>query len=105
MDNFDKRKKSFETKFILDEENEFKAKVMASKLFGQWAAEEMKMAAEDVNIYAKSLIDLSVTSKEFDPIIKHVEHDLLKHGIKSNESHLEEIFFNKLEICKAKLAN
>lgn len=101
----DNRKKSFETKFILDEEKEFKAKAMASKLFGLWAAEEMKMAEEDINIYAKSLIDLSIVTKEFDPIINHVKHDMLEAGIKSDKSHLEEVFFNKLEICKSKLAN
>ena len=102
---FDNRKKSFETKFILDEEKEFKAKAMASKVFGQWAAEEMKMAEADINIYATSLIDLSIVSKEFDPIISHVQHDLSKAGIKSNKAHLEEVFFDKLEICKEKLTD
>lgn len=101
----EKREKSFETKFILDEEKEFKAKAMASKLFGQWAAEEMKMAPKDINIYTKSLIDLSIVTKEFDPIINHVNEDLLEAGIKSNKSKLKEVFFNKLETCKSKLSN
>ncbi len=99
------RKKSFETKFILDEEKEFKAKAMASKLFGQWAAEEMKMAENDVNIYAKSLIDFSIVTNDFEQIIDHVEQDLLKAGIKSHKPHLEEVFSDKLELCKAKLSN
>ena len=101
----DNRKKSFETKFILDEEKEFKAKAMASKLFGQWAAEEMKMAENDVNIYAKSLIDFSIVTSDFEQIIDHVEQDLLKAGIKSRKAHLEEVFFDKLELCKTKLSN
>lgn len=101
----DKRKESFETKFILDEEKDFKAKAMASKLFGQWAAEEMKMAPKDINIYTKSLIDLSILTNEFDPIIDHVNNDLLEAGIKSNKSKLEEVFFDKLETCKSKLSN
>lgn len=100
-----KREKSFETKFILDEEKEFKAKAMASKLFGLWAAEEMKMAPKDINIYTKALIDLSIVSKDFDPIINHVNNDLLEAGIKSNKSKLEEVFFDKLESCKSKLSD
>ncbi|MCT4634908.1 MAG: DUF1476 domain-containing protein [Rickettsiales bacterium] len=99
------REKSFETKFILDEEKEFKAKAMASKLFGLWAAEEMKMAPKDINIYTKSLIDLSIASKDFDPIIDHVNNDLLEAGIQSDKSKLEEVFFDKLENCKSKLSN
>lgn len=101
----DKRKESFETKFILDEEKDFKAKAMASKLFGQWAAEEMKMVPKDINIYTKSLIDLSILTNEFDPIIDHVNNDLLEAGIKSNKSKLEKVFFDKLETCKSKLSN
>lgn len=103
--SFDERKKSFETKFALDEEKEFKAKVMASKLFGQWAAEEMKMAPEEVNIYSRSIINFSITAQEVDGIIEHVKNDLLKQGINQNKTELEKIFHNKLEICKAKLAN
>lgn len=99
------REKSYETKFILDEEKEFKAKAMASKLFGLWAAEEMKMAPQDINIYTKSLIDLSIVSKDFDPIIDHVSNDLLEAGIKSDKSKLEEVFLDKLETCKSKLSN
>lgn len=100
----DQRKKAFESKFALDEENEFKAKVMASKLFGQWAAEEMKLAPEDVNIYARSIIDFSVTSKDVEDIIDHVRDDLKNKGVSSNKTNLENIFFSKLESCRTKLS-
>lgn len=102
---FDEREKSFETKFVLDEEKEFKAKAMASKLFGQWAAQEMQMADQDKNIYSKALIDLSITSKEFDPIISHVQDDFLKKGIKTNRARLEKVFLKKFEESRERLSN
>jgi hypothetical protein len=101
----DQRKKAFESKFALDEEKEFKAKVMASKLFGQWAAQEMELAPEDVNIYTRSIIDFSVTSKDLEDIIDHVSDDLKNKGLKSNKDKLEDIFLTNLESCRTKLAS
>ncbi len=102
--NLDKRKKAFEHKFVLAAEQEFKAKVMATKLFGLWAGDKMKLDPLATDSYVKSLVELSIYTKEYDPVISHVEGDFLKVNVKIDKAKLEQMFLEKLEICQEKLA-
>ena len=102
--SLDKRKKAFEHKFVLAEEQEFKAKVMASKLFGLWAGEKMKLDPLTTDLYVESLVELSVHTKNYDSIINHVEDDFLKLNLKIDRAILEQMFLEKLDICLEKLA-
>lgn len=97
------RKKALEMKFILAEEQEFKLKIMASKLFGLWGAEQMKLDHSIANSYIKSLIELSINTTEFAPIINKLEQDLHKAGINLKRDHIESVFLEKLNICIEKL--
>ena len=42
MTTFNDREKGFESKFALDQEQEFKAMARRNKLLGLWAAEKMR---------------------------------------------------------------
>ena len=42
MSSFDDRKKSFEKKFVTDQELQFKITGRRNKYFGQWAAEKLQ---------------------------------------------------------------
>ena len=100
----DKRKKAFEHKFVLAEEQEFKAKVMASKLFGLWAGEKMKLEPLTTDLYVKSLVELSIHTNDYDPLINHVKDDFLKLNLKISRTKLEQMFLEKLDICLEKMA-
>jgi len=56
MSTFDEREKGFEGKFAHDEEFEFKVTARRNRLLGLWAAEEMNLAGEDAEAYAKDVI-------------------------------------------------
>jgi hypothetical protein len=99
------RHNSFEAHFALKENQEFKAKAMASKLLALWAANEMKLSDIDSCAYCKSLIDISIRHKEIHPIIAHIRKDLSNSGIDTSTYKLEHIFLENLNSCKEQLAN
>lgn len=101
----DDRKKAFEVKFVTDEEIEFKAKAMASKLFGSWATEVMKMDSSQTDEYIKNLIDLSIRNKDYAKVIHYVQNNLKDFGKNYNENDLKNIYLEKLELARDKLEN
>lgn len=103
MDGFDSRKKGFENKFALEEEQEFKAKAMASKMFGIWAAEEMLLSEEKAQEYGMKLVELSIKSKDSQAIIDLVQKDLTDSKLSYSNMQLEHILQEKFEICKNKI--
>ncbi len=102
--SLDNRQKAFENNFALQEEREFKAKAVASKLFGLWAAKEMKLPEEEMILYSKHLIELSVSSKDYDEVIDSVYHDFQKLSLEIAKSKLEATFLASLDECRRKLA-
>jgi hypothetical protein len=105
MTSFYCRHDAFEAHFALKENQEFKAKAMATKLLALWAANEMKLSDIDSCAYCKSLIEISIQHKEMHPIIDHVRADLSNSGIDTSTYKLEHIFLEKFNSCKEQLAN
>ncbi|MDX2027036.1 MAG: DUF1476 domain-containing protein [Alphaproteobacteria bacterium] len=89
MTQFDSREKSFEKKFEMDEEREFKVLTRAARLFGLWAAEQMGFKGLDAETYAGQAVD-SVMARlgEVELVIK-IEKDLLAKGIALTRHRLE----------------
>lgn len=56
MTTFDEREKSFEKKFELDQELQFKVKARRNKLLGLWAAGLMGKTGADAEAYAKEVV-------------------------------------------------
>lgn len=56
-DAFHDREKGFERKFLLDQEQQFRAQSRRDKLFGQWAASQLGRTGVDVETYAKAVVD------------------------------------------------
>ena len=74
MKNFDERGKSFEKKFQIDEELNFKLFARANKYLGQWAAK---------------ILDINTTEKIQDYILEIIKSDLQEAG--------QEDVFNKIK--------
>lgn len=99
------RENAFEEEFILDEEQEFKAKAMASKLFGLWACEIMGIKKNNIDNYIKILINLAIRNKDHQLIIDKVKNDLSQAGLNYDNKKLNHIFIEQLEKCQANLSN
>jgi len=56
MTTFDKREEGFEKKYAVDEEQKFKAMARRNKLLGLWVAEQLGLAGDAANAYAKEVV-------------------------------------------------
>ena len=56
MTTFDEREAGFEAKFTHDADVEFRIVARANKLFGQWAAGKLGLAADAADDYARSIV-------------------------------------------------
>ena len=66
MNKFDDREKSFEKKFQIDEEREFKISARSNKYLAEWASIQLKKNEEEKKIYIQEVIksDLEESGKE-----------------------------------------
>lgn len=99
----DDREDSFEKKYAIDEELEFKAKIMGSKLFAEWTAAKMSMNQEELENYVNQLIDISLTGNSYQKILDYVQENLKKSGVEFKNEELETVYLEKVESAKDKL--
>jgi len=83
MTTFDKREETFERKFVLDEEQKFKAEARRNKLLGLWAAEKQGISGEAAKTYAKEVV--AADFEEPDGAARKVSGDLAAKGVSVTE--------------------
>lgn len=81
MTTFDDRENAFENKFAHDQELEFRINARTNKLLGLWAAEKLGLPAENVDAYARSVVESDFKVPGDDDVIEKVLNDLNAAGI------------------------
>ena len=76
MDNFQRRLNAFEAKFQHDQEMIFKVSARMVKMFGLWAAEQMKLGETEAKAYAEHLVSFDLDEPGFDDVVGKVQEDL-----------------------------
>ena len=84
MTTFDKREEAFEKRFVLDEEQKFKAEARRNKLLGLWVAEKLGMSGNAAAAYARDVV--AAEFEGADGVIRKVSADLAAKGLAVNES-------------------
>jgi len=81
MSKFDDREKSFEKKFQMDEELEFKTSARSNKYLGEWASIQLNKHEEEKEKYILSVIksDLEESGKE--DVFRKIKKDFQKASI------------------------
>ena len=81
MNKFDDREKSFEKKFQMDEELEFKISARSNKYLGEWASIQLNKHEEEKEKYILSVIksDLEESGKE--DVFRKIKKDFQKASI------------------------
>jgi len=94
MNTFDDRKKGFETKYLKDQEAQFKIRARRNKFMGLWAAEIIK--PENVDEYVKEVRLSDLEKPGDDDIIDKLLNDFESKnlGIKREE------IIKKIEECE-----
>lgn len=88
MTTFDEREKGFESKFALDQEQEFKAMARRNKLLGQWAAEKMGLNAESADQYASAVVRADFEQPGEEDVFRKIAQDFEGSGIAVSEGEI-----------------
>ena len=86
MAGFDERQKAWEQKIKLDSEFRFKVEMRRNKLLGQWAAEQLGLAGDDVKAYIKEVVESDLEEAGDDDVVRKVQGDFEAKGIAQDEA-------------------
>jgi hypothetical protein len=85
MNEFSDRGQSFERKFALDEELQFKAVARRNKLLGLWGAEKLGKTGADADAYAKEVVISDFLESGDDDVLRKVKGDFDAAGVVQSE--------------------
>ena len=85
MNKFDEREKSFEKKFVRDEELQFKIAAKRNKYLGQWASEKLGYNPEQEKEYIQSVIKADFAEAGDEDVFRKVKEDLKDHNISDED--------------------
>lgn len=88
MRSFDDREKGFEAEFKRDQELAFRVTARRNRLFGAWAAEKLGLPADQVEPYARTVVDADFEKPGDGDVIEKVQKDLAAKGIAMTEPQL-----------------
>ena len=97
MSEFDDRERAEETRFQLEQEQEFKAQARRAKLVGQWVAGLIGLSAEAAGDYAKSVVMADMEKAGVEDLFKKVRADLDMHAVQLSDHQIRA----KMEECLA----
>ena len=81
MTTFEDREKGFERKFAHDEELKFKATARRNRLLGLWAAEQMGLAGDAAQAYAREVIKADLAEPGDEDVFRKLRADFDAKGV------------------------
>ena len=85
MSTFDDRKKSFEKKFQMDEELEFKIAARSNKYLGEWAGSMLNKNEEEKKNYIQEIIKSDLEEAGQEDVFRKVKKDFQAASISVEE--------------------
>lgn len=90
MNTFDDRKKSFEKKFQLDEELQFKVSARSNKYLGEWASSLLGKSGEDEKKYVLEIIKADLEEAGQEDVFRKIKKDFQKNLINISEQEIRD---------------
>ncbi len=103
MTTFDDRERAFEAKYSRDEEMAFRMTARRNKLVGQWAAEKMKLTAEETDAYARAVIHADFEEAGDDDVVRKLVGDLTAAGIEIDDAAVRTVIAEKMVEARRQL--
>ena len=100
MSKFDERGKSFEKKFVKDEELQFKINAKRNKYLGEWAAKKLGKLDTDKDTYVQEVIKSDFTEPGDEDVFRKIQGDFQKASISISDSEIREQMSSLLERAK-----
>ena len=85
MNKFNEREKSFEKKFVRDEELQFKIAARRNKYLGQWVSEKLGYNSEQEKEYIQSVIKADFEEAGDEDVFRKVKMDLKNQNISDED--------------------
>jgi hypothetical protein len=76
MTTFDDRERAYESKFVLDQDQEFKATSRRNRLLGLWAGDVLGKSGEDLAEYAREVVRSDFEHPGDEDVVRKLETDL-----------------------------
>jgi hypothetical protein len=91
MTTFNDREKSFEKKFVMDEELRFKADSRRNRLLAHWVAGKLGLTGPAVDEYVKAVRKADLASKGDEDVYLKVKKDFDEKGVAISEKELRKV--------------
>jgi hypothetical protein len=103
MTTFDEREKTFEKKFVHDEELRFRATARRDKMLGLWAAEKLGLTGQEAQAYAEGLVALSVTLPKDDDLVARLLSEFQAKGVPQSEHQIRRTLTEMMEKARKQI--
>jgi hypothetical protein len=91
VDGFTSRRETFESRFAHDEALRFKAIARRNKLFGLWAARQLRKSSSEAEVYAASVVMADFVEPGDNDVIGKVVTDLIAEGVPVEEGQVRRV--------------
>ena len=88
MNKFDERGKSFEKKFQMDEELQFKIAARSNKYLGEWASSMLGKNEEDKKNYIQEIIRSDLEEAGHEDVFRKIKKDFQAASISVEETEI-----------------
>jgi len=88
MDKFNEREKSFEKKFVKDEELKFKLAARSNKYLGEWVSSELGKNEEEKKNYIQEIIKADMEEAGSEDVFRKVRKDFKIASISIEDSEI-----------------
>ncbi|MFN7304443.1 MAG: DUF1476 domain-containing protein [Phenylobacterium sp.] len=103
MTTFEKRERGFESKFALDQEQEFKATARRNRMLGEWASGLMGLQGDQVAEYARAVVKSDLELPGEDDVLRKVFEDLKGAGVSMSEGDVRNKMGELLAIARQQI--
>ena len=90
MNKFNEREKSFEKKFVKDEELKFKLAARSNKYLGEWVSSELGKNEEEKKNYIQEIIKADMEEEGSEDVFRKVKKDFEKNSIVIEDSEIRD---------------
>jgi len=90
MNKFDEKEKSFEKKFAMDEELQFKLAARSNKYLGEWVSSELGKNEEEKKNYIQDIIRADMEEAGSEDVFRKIKKDFQTASISIEDSEIRD---------------
>ena len=90
MNKFDEREKSFEKRFVKDQELQFKVAARSNKYLGEWISSKLGKTEEEKQKYIQEIIKADMEEAGSEDVFRKVKKDLETNSIIIKDSEIRD---------------